>query len=485
MLPDEGRYIGVAWEMLNSGNWLVPTLNGMPFFHKPPLFYWMTAPALEIFGANAWAGRMAPMLGGIAAIIGTHAFVRKHWDAGTANLTIIILATQPFFFAATQYANLDMLVASMITLTILWLADATIQIDAGNSGTRSLAAGYLFTALGVLAKGLIGFLLPWAVIFVWLALRGKLRHFFRLLKLPFIGLFLLIAAPWFMVMASKFPEFLDYFFIEQHFRRFASSGFNNAQVFWFYIPALLLLTLPWSMWSFRLINWRQNKKADDANGIRPLMVIWLLLIIVFFSIPKSKIVGYILPALTPFAFLVADAAKSWLDKAEKENLQAWLGATFAASVLICIALIGYLRLHDPSQLSHFTAHNKRAFQQSEQIVMLDQYPYDLPFYLRAPTPAWVVSDWQDPSIAKADNWRKELFEAGRFDTQARQEYLISAQELVTRLCTHGDTTYWIWGRQNASTNFPWLSAAEQIFSNGQGTLWRLEPDESRLNAMCD
>ncbi len=241
MLPDEGRYVGVAWEMLSSGNWRVPTLDGMPFFHKPPLFYWISTASMQIFGAHAWAARLASALPAIAALVALHAFVRRHRDTRTANLTAVILATQPFFFGAAQFANLDMLVASMITLTIVFIADAAIRIeqnierDIGHSNGigRSLTAGYVFAALGVLAKGLIGWLLPAAVIVVWLALRGKLRVLWHLLKLPQLALTLLIAAPWFLAMQAKYPQFLDYFFVEQHFRRFAGAGFNNAQPFWF------------------------------------------------------------------------------------------------------------------------------------------------------------------------------------------------------------------------------------------------------------
>ena len=65
-LPDEGRYVGVAWEMLRSGNWLIPTENGLPFFHKPPLFYWLTAASMQLFGTGAAAARLAPLLGGRA-----------------------------------------------------------------------------------------------------------------------------------------------------------------------------------------------------------------------------------------------------------------------------------------------------------------------------------------------------------------------------------------------------------------------------------
>ena len=73
-LPDEGRYGGVPWEMLRSGNWLVPTLDGLPYFHKPPLFYWISAAAMSLFGTTEWAARVAPFLGGVAACAALYGF---------------------------------------------------------------------------------------------------------------------------------------------------------------------------------------------------------------------------------------------------------------------------------------------------------------------------------------------------------------------------------------------------------------------------
>src|SRR5689334_14106977 len=76
-LPDEGRYVGVAWEMLRSGDWLTPTLDGLPFFHKPPLFYWITAASLSLFGLNEWAARAAPIFGGFVAAASLYLFTRR------------------------------------------------------------------------------------------------------------------------------------------------------------------------------------------------------------------------------------------------------------------------------------------------------------------------------------------------------------------------------------------------------------------------
>ncbi|HCZ13139.1 MAG TPA: hypothetical protein DHV85_00805 [Candidatus Accumulibacter sp.] len=192
MLPDEGRYVGVAWEMLSSGNWLVPTLDGMPFFHKPPLFYWLTAAGLQVFGANDWAARLASTLAALLATVALYAFLRRYADKRLANLAVVVLVSQPMFFAGAQYANLDMLVAAMISATIVCGASAILSLERGLPYRIALASAYVFAALGVLAKGLIGFVLPGAILLAWLLVRRGYRLipalFPILLVLLFTGL---------------------------------------------------------------------------------------------------------------------------------------------------------------------------------------------------------------------------------------------------------------------------------------------------------
>ncbi|MDE2440923.1 MAG: glycosyltransferase family 39 protein, partial [Betaproteobacteria bacterium] len=99
MIPDEGRYVGVAWEILQSGHWSTPLLDGMPYFHKPPLFYWLTALSLKIFGVSAWSARFAPILAASCAATGLFIFVRRYVNERTAAISLLVLLTQPFFFA--------------------------------------------------------------------------------------------------------------------------------------------------------------------------------------------------------------------------------------------------------------------------------------------------------------------------------------------------------------------------------------------------
>ncbi len=494
MLPDEGRYVGVAWEMLSTGNWRVPMLDGLPFFHKPPLFYWISTASMQIFGAHAWAARLASALPAIAALVALHAFVRRHRDERTANLTAVILATQPFFFGAAQFANLDMLVASMITLTIVFIADAAIRIEQnierniGHSDGigRSLTAGYVFAALGVLAKGLIGWLLPAAVIILWLALRGKLRVLWHVLKLPQLALTLLIAAPWFLAMQAKYPQFLDYFFVEQHFRRFAGAGFNNAQPFWFYLPVLLALTLPWSLWWLSgLRRRRQLRHQDgDAGGVRLLMQVWPVVIIGFFSIPQSKLIGYILPALPPLAYLLANRVMRSQDQHPRRSTALRVGLSAAAAIALCAGMTVFLGARDPSQLSTLALPDAQRYRPGDQLVMLNQYAYDLPFYLHATSPAWIVDHWQSPAMAERDNWSKEIRDAGRFYPEAMQQQLLLPSALLPTMCEKPGTTYWIWARKDSAERLSWLSGATQVFSNRKNALWRLPAGAATFSAAC-
>jgi len=136
MAPDEGRYGGVALAMLRSGDWLVPRLDGLPFFHKPPLFYWIGAAAMSVAGPVEWAARLPSVLGGAVAAAALFLFLRRWSTARLALLSTVVLATTPFFFLGAQFANLDMLVAGCISATVLLAAGAALARDARNRGER-------------------------------------------------------------------------------------------------------------------------------------------------------------------------------------------------------------------------------------------------------------------------------------------------------------------------------------------------------------
>ena len=485
-LPDEGRYAGVAWEMLRSGDLSVPLLDGMPYFHKPPLFYWLAALSMRVFGLNEMAARLPSLLIAWAAVAGMYAFVRRYRDALAARTAVLVLATMPLFYGGAQFANLDMSVAGMITLCVLAGADAVLRRAHGRAWRAMAVATGVLAALAVLAKGLIGIVLPGGALALWLVWRRDGRGFLALLWPPAIVAFAVVAVPWFWMMQERFPGFFHYFFVYQHFQRFAETGFNNAQPFWFYLPVVAALALPWTLWSggvFRKRFWCR----DDADGLRRLMAIWLAVVLVFFSLPASKLVGYILPALPPLAFLVGEVLRDARERATSELPPGRLVAIgLTAAAVVCVLAVSVAANRPRGSVSGLAPQVAARMQPGDVTVSLHAYPFDLGFYTGSKTPFWVVDDWDSPGIAKRDNWRKELYDAGQFDPTVAQEVLVTPPVLRKRLCSaQPGNRFWVWGELGDENAYPGLSGAHPQFVEGKRRVWLLEGGPDIRQSVCD
>jgi 4-amino-4-deoxy-L-arabinose transferase-like glycosyltransferase len=471
-LPDEGRYSGVAWEMLRSGDWIVPTENGLPFFHKPPLFYWITAASMQLFGVNAAAARVAPLLASFLAALALHGFIRRRVGEGLAPAGTLVLATMPFFFAGAQFANLDMLVASCIAGAIVCAADAALALRAGQPHRRMLVMAWACAALGVLAKGLIGLVLPGLVIVVWLAVTGQARTMLRLLWPPAIALFVLIAAPWFIAVQQRYPEFARYFFIHHHFERFTAGGFNNAEPWWFFLVALPLLALPWSLWLVRVRLKARPGETADQIAVRRLLWTWLTCIVVFFSLPQSKPVGYAMPALFPLAFLLAEPAlAAWRGGGARMRRAA--GASALVAVMVCLGAVGWMATryrHDDTALARTLLALRGP---DDPVVFVAEYFFDIPLHARLTEPVAVIGDWQDAQIGKRDNWRRELAEAAAFAPQRGAALLVDWPHGLALRC--GRAPLWALAKPADEGPLAALPHAVRVTVSHGVALWRIEP----------
>ena len=467
-VPDEGRYVGVAWEMLRSGDWLTPTLDGLPFFHKPPLFYWITGASLATFGMNEWAARVAPLLGATAGALALFSFARRWAGPDSARLSAVVLVTQPLFFIGAQFANLDMLVAGCISVTVLALAHAVLAAQQGAPHRGALALAYLFAALGVLAKGLIGAVLPALVIGAWLLVLRRYRALIGLVWLPGIALFVLVAAPWFAAMQQQFPEFGHYFFVVQHFQRFAQGGFNNAQPAWFYLVVLALLTLPWFAWlapATRRAYW-----SDPQQGpVRKLMWVWVAVVAGFFSLPQSKIVGYILPATVPLAFLIGDSVAARLGSAPA--ILRWWKLSAAIAAVACVAAAGYAAVYPQKSLRSLARVLAAQAAPGEPVVFLRDYYFDVAFHAGLRAPVLVVEDWGSPTLARKDNWHNELLHARQFAPPSTPPVLLSPADL-SRLHCSADTR-WVIGSYKLAGTVQALGRVTEAARSGETVLWRV------------
>lgn len=468
-LPDEGRYIGVAWEMMRSGDWLTPTLNGLPYFHKPPLLYWISAASMSVFGVNEWAARAGPLLGASLGALALFLFTRRWLGERAARYTLLTLLAQPLWFIGGQFSNLDMLVAGCIATTILLLAHAAMSFEQQLPYRRALIAAYAMAALGILAKGLIGAVLPALAVIVWLVLTRRWRTLWAMVSLPGIAIFLLLTAPWFIAMQLRFSDFLYYFFVVQHFKRFAATGFNNPQPMWFYPAILLFVSLPWLPWLKHLF--KRGYWSDAERGpLRVLMWIWLIVIVGFFSMPKSKLLGYVLPAVVPLAYLIADGFLSLSAPTLRTKRLWWASA--AVSVTVSLAVVAGLTMF-PRKSSPELARAMGAQRNAhEPVYMLGQYHFSVPLYARMLEPARIVDAWSDPEVFKQDNWRKEIADAGQFDRPSAASSLIEPAAFPAALCE--SPVNWIIGPSTAVERYPVLAKARVVYVQREFTLWRLE-----------
>lgn len=477
-LPDEGRYVGVAWEMLNSGNWLYPTLNGLPFFHKPPLFYWITAASLGTFGVHEWAARLAPLLGAAIAAFTLYGFALRQKGATVARWSLLILVTQPFFFGGAQFANLDMLVAGLIAATILLAAEAALNAERNLPYRGLLAGAYLAAALGVLAKGLIGAVLPGLVLLAWLAWNRRLALMRVLVWLPGLAVFLLVAAPWFVAMQLRFPDFLNYFFVYNHFQRFAEAGFNNPMPFWFYPPVILLLILPWSWWL--PAAWKRTRLAPETKPtVRSLMWIWPAVIVGFFSIPSSKLVGYVLPVLPPLAYLIAEGlVRKWGDV---PNLRFLKGFALVAGTVCLSAILASNQFNHKTnrQLSSLIAAQRKG---NEPVVFMWNQFFDIPVYLGLKAPVKILDDWDPANTSRRDNWRKAMAEAGQFDPDRARQLLIDHSQLERLVCKAAVS--WVVAPKGTEGTDPFLKQIPPLAVQQSTMVWRLTRSDVSSRGGC-
>ncbi len=459
LLPDEGRYSEVAREMF-VGDGLTPTLAGLPFFHKPPLTYWVDMLGMALFGVGHFAVRLGPSLGAWLMGAALWLALRRWHGPRIAGIALLALATSPFFFVGAQYANHDMLVAGMLAVATLAIARA---LEPGKPLLGWLLAGWLACALAVLAKGLIGIVLPALVIGPWLLAQGRWRDMLRLLHPLALLAFAAVVLPWHLAMEARHPGFFDYYVVEQHFRRYAAGGFNNQQPFYFYLVVLPVLLLPWSLWLLPLLRRSHARQWWAQRGSHTaLLAWWAAAVLLFFSAPQSKLIGYILPALAPVAGLLAPrlaAGRHWR----------WLALPAA---LACLGLVGLVGWKSPNSSRDIAATLRAQRAPADLVVLLDNPFNDLAFDAQLDH-VLVASDWADPDIAKHDNWRKELADGARFDPLRGRQVLWPADQLARLVCR--GQTVWLVARPDLQAQLAAVPGAAQVQAGRHSLLWRAPP----------
>jgi len=312
--PDEPRYAWIARDMMESGDWVTPRLYGKPWFEKPPLLYWGAGLAFKWFGVSEASARLPSALSALLATLALAWLARRLYGAETARWLLVLLPTTVGMIGFSHAAATDMPFSGMLTIAMVCAAvilgltrDEHTPILPRTPWLALLLFGF-FLGLAVLAKGPAAIILSGGVVFFWALFTKRWRDAFRLLHPVAIASFCLTALPWYILCARRNPEFFRVFIIEHNFKRFLTPEFQHIQPFWYYGPILLVALFPWVGMSISAVLNVFRKKlgmAPDACSIY--LLAWITLPIIFFSISKSKLPGYILPAILPFGLLTAVA----------------------------------------------------------------------------------------------------------------------------------------------------------------------------------
>ena len=344
--PDEGRYAEIAREMVVTGDYVTPHDDFELYFEKPPLVYWANAASIKIFGVNEFAVRLPAALFSIGQIVVTAALAEIMFGAATGLFAALALALSPLFFGFARFATLDPGLAFFLTAALgaLYIAARDDSFSQPSSRRWMLIAAAML-AMGTLAKGPIALLLGGTIPLAWLAVEHRLGE---TAKMPLVWCGLIYAAivvPWFVLMEARNPGFLRFFFIHEHLERYVTSS-EHGWGPWFFIPIVIGGTWPWIF--FVPTGW-SAMRADDTvpassrRSAANFLAIWFVIVFVFFSIPRSKLGSYILPALPPLAIVAGYtlARISTIDAVLRPRL---LAAVAIANVVLLAVVFGLIEL---------------------------------------------------------------------------------------------------------------------------------------------
>lgn len=307
-IPDEARYAEIPREMLASGDWVTPRLNDLKYFEKPPLQYWATAAIYAVFGEDEWTARLWSALTGFAGVIVVLLTAARLWSWRVGAFAATVLASSWGYFLSGQYLTLDMGLTFFLTCALCAFLLAQCKSIPAAQQRRFMLAAWLSAALAVLSKGLIGIVLPVLCLGVYTIVSRDWSVLRRLHARRGATIFLAAALPWFVLVQMHNPEFFGFFFIHEHFQRFAAAAHHRPGPWWYFIPVILVGTMPWTPIVLRSLVHRQGPHpACRPSLIRPekLLQVWVPTVVIFFSASSSKLPAYVLPALPAVAMLTA------------------------------------------------------------------------------------------------------------------------------------------------------------------------------------
>jgi 4-amino-4-deoxy-L-arabinose transferase-like glycosyltransferase len=335
---DEGAYSEVTREMLQSGDFITPRLNGETFFHKPPMIYWAQAASVGLFGLNEFALRLPSALASLVWAVILFGFARRHFNGAVAWYAVFFMVTSLQTSIVAKAAIADALLNLFVTLAMFG-----IYAYYRNQRKRDIYLTFVFMALGFLTKGPIAVLIPLVGSGVFFGVKGRWKLWFKaIFNPPGWGLFLLIALPWYVALYLQHGRaFIDEIFFTHNVARFQTAFEGHSGSVFYYIPVILLGLIPNTAF---LIKAAANIRVLIKDELNLYLAVWFIFVLVLFSLAGTKLHHYILYGYIPLFLFMAQTAD---DVRHSLNQFVWpLGFVIVLFFLPQIAAIVQPRISD-------------------------------------------------------------------------------------------------------------------------------------------
>ena len=338
-IPDETRYAQIGQDMLHSGNWVAPHFMGLRYFEKPIAGYWMIAIGQAVFGDNLFGVRIASALSTGLSVWLVWLIAGRLWrDPRKRFASTLIYMSFGLVAGQAGYANLDPQFTFWVNLSLVavWFA-----FDSSTRRARLCAWAVLGLAcgMGFMTKGFLAWLLPVLIAVPYALWQRRIKEVLSYGPLAIL-VAVAICLPWALAIHHQEPDFWQFFFWNEHIRRFSAADAQHTQPWWFYLPILLAASLPWAALLPNTLIDACKQRREPVTGF---LLLWLLLPLAIFSLSKGKLPTYIMPCLLPLALLMGHAVVSWREQAKGRILRinGLLNVLLAVAGLVGLA---YLQL---------------------------------------------------------------------------------------------------------------------------------------------
>jgi 4-amino-4-deoxy-L-arabinose transferase-like glycosyltransferase len=333
--PDEGRYAEIPREMLASGDFVTPRLNGVAYLEKPPLYYWGTAVSMRVFGETEFGAR------GFTAAVSVAGILLTYWMGAalagwrTGLYSAIVLSTSLYYYVIGRLNTIDMTLAVLLILSIF----PAFLYHSGKRKSRAyLLLSYGASGLAFLTKGLVGVVFPLAVMVLWLVFSRRYREYAKGFSPLGVGIFLAVVLPWMYLVQRANPDFLWFFFVDEQFLRYTTKIHHHNEPFWYFLPIVAAGFVPWVAFLRRVVlAVRETSREFFPRDDLALLLSWTLFILLFFSFSGSKLPTYVAPIFPPLAVLFGRGLDLWAER-EDGAVRCWFPLVLSAVLAMAIVV---------------------------------------------------------------------------------------------------------------------------------------------------